>query len=762
MDRSFASMPDRFPPRGRTPAPTNAYLQERLAESRGHSARALSASLQRGRDDYIFAADDAASRTFATSPPRAHARRPSDGLRNGLGVREMERQMERLSKDNFSLKLEIHHKDEALAKLRVQAQHLAEQVERITVLESTNKELFEVNEELCKELEKRDGALKEAVEMINGMEDQNNQLLNQLSSYSTAPPSQADTGYSSAPRSSSSSMEFKPVPTSMSSQPSQSQSQSPKKRLQSGPKLHITAEEERQPTHTPSLSDKKFTSNALRQLYLSGEESLRTIRNRNSVLSVISSRVPDNDSALPPSPPSPALSDVSELNSAFFGRHTPGASRDAPPHEDHGTSLFARTTTPRPYPQDVTPATPAAPAVGQSRSLEETSLRGSISGPVSLHQDQRPQHYRRNSVQYDTTGQSTMPLYSSPLRSPHIQLPSRQNKGVRSESVSPRSASPASPASQGQSSLPNSPPSARYGGFPTGASITHGTPSRFVRPVPAAANLLFDGEGIADFQSHSSSLHHAATTSVPNKQRKRSLSSSAGSDAKASPPLLRNHTTTSMPNTPHPFAHSNPHRFPPRTLISPPKTRHPLAQNSEYLPYRPASRTGSRPQTPTTHITTNHITTNHPPPVHAASPTSPPPTDIPTLTTPPHQLRDPPHPHSRARNPSFTPLKAARAALASLTPGSGAGAGGGGGGGGGGDAVSLEDRRSEGGSSGRGSAWSWEAEGKEAPSGEGGMGMGVAAGRGSSPAGREGGDGGRKRWLWRRGRERGIEGKGDG
>ena len=605
MYPSSESPSNKFPPRGRTPVPTNAYLRERLAESRVQSSHVLNSSRttsERGRDDHIFDDDGPSPSAFTSSPVRAHTRRSSDTLKGGLGVREMERRMDRLSKENFSLKLEIHHRDEALAKLRIKVQQMAEQMQRVATLEATNKELFEVNEELCKELEKRDGALKDAVEMINGLEDQNTQLLSQTSLFSRPATSQADTGYCSAasnpggPRSRSSSMEFKSVAGSV---PAQTLGLQSPKTSQSALGPGSDAEGQQSKLVPPSASDRKRTSTALRQLYLTGEESIRTIRNRNSFLSILSSKAPDNDSALPTSPPSPALSDVSELDSTFFGQRSEGPPRDVPPYEENGTTLFttASTTTPRPY--VYREASLASPVLDSSRSFDELHLEGSGCRSNSPHRSPRLHHLRRGSVPDESREQPYAPIYSSPLRSPQVLPQPHHRNRSKSDSISPGSPRPSTPQVQDVNTSPDSSSPLSYGGFPTGASINHGTPSRFIRPIPVAANLMFDGEGIEDFQCQSPSLHHAASTSVPHSQRKRSLSSGTDTMSKVSPALIRNHTMSSVPNSPqgHVFPNLYNHRSPPQMRTGPQKVRHPLSQNTAYVPYRPASRNG--PSNPT-------------------------------------------------------------------------------------------------------------------------------------------------------------------
>ena len=70
----------------------------------------------------------------------------------------------KINKQNFDLKLELFHR-------RQRAELLEAQVERLKVLEQENLELQQTNEDLLKELEKRDAAVQEAVEIICELED---------------------------------------------------------------------------------------------------------------------------------------------------------------------------------------------------------------------------------------------------------------------------------------------------------------------------------------------------------------------------------------------------------------------------------------------------------------------------------------------------------------------------------------------------------------------------------------------------------------
>jgi len=81
-----------------------------------------------------------------------------------MGARELEDHVDKLSKQNFDLKLEVYHR-------RAKIDGLELKMARMQRLEEDNMELQEVNEELVSELEKRDRAVDEAVVLICDLED---------------------------------------------------------------------------------------------------------------------------------------------------------------------------------------------------------------------------------------------------------------------------------------------------------------------------------------------------------------------------------------------------------------------------------------------------------------------------------------------------------------------------------------------------------------------------------------------------------------
>ncbi|PYH34665.1 uncharacterized protein BO87DRAFT_334482 [Aspergillus neoniger CBS 115656] len=115
----------------------------------------------------------------------------SSGLRqpHEMGVREMGEYVSKINKQNFDLKLEIFHRVQQMAALEKKLQRmeqLEEELERLRGLEdevqelrdaeSDNQRLRESNEQLRHEVDKRDQAITEAVDMICLLENKVAQL----------------------------------------------------------------------------------------------------------------------------------------------------------------------------------------------------------------------------------------------------------------------------------------------------------------------------------------------------------------------------------------------------------------------------------------------------------------------------------------------------------------------------------------------------------------------------------------------------------
>ena len=155
--------------------PTSALLQDMLREKKKaqtHRVRRTydpANGYSDGRDDR-----DVQSSPIASKFARDSRRGSVTGARNvaipkGMGVKETEEYVSKINKQNFDLKLEVFH-------CRQRNGVLEDKLNKFQELESDNKELQSINEELLLELEKRDIAIQEAVGLICELEAKNEDL----------------------------------------------------------------------------------------------------------------------------------------------------------------------------------------------------------------------------------------------------------------------------------------------------------------------------------------------------------------------------------------------------------------------------------------------------------------------------------------------------------------------------------------------------------------------------------------------------------
>lgn len=180
------------------------YLQHRMREKKAENARVSLNSQTHdrthparrttsGRDDIIFADNTSppqrrsSARLYQSSPAgpitsasqrSSHGRHASNSVSatssgRMMGAREIEDHVDKLSKQNFDLKLEVYHRREKI-------EELEKKLEELPQLKDDNAELLEVNEDLLRELDKRDQAIDEALVVICDLEDKVQMLQVQL------------------------------------------------------------------------------------------------------------------------------------------------------------------------------------------------------------------------------------------------------------------------------------------------------------------------------------------------------------------------------------------------------------------------------------------------------------------------------------------------------------------------------------------------------------------------------------------------------
>lgn len=159
--------------------PASPYLLDRLQARRANpntrSRRSDSVARLTNLDDDLFLdeARSSASDTLTTTPNKAH--HPTNTTAS-LGARDCMEKLDKLSKLNFDLKLELFHCRERMARLEQDCKLLAPRAEDADRLSQENTTLLELNDSLVKELEHRDEAVQEAVSIICDLEERLEQM----------------------------------------------------------------------------------------------------------------------------------------------------------------------------------------------------------------------------------------------------------------------------------------------------------------------------------------------------------------------------------------------------------------------------------------------------------------------------------------------------------------------------------------------------------------------------------------------------------
>nr|POE47153.1 hypothetical protein CFP56_00485 [Quercus suber] len=320
--------------------PASQYLQERLQERRARNTRPARTRQsdfgpRKGRDDDIFYDEAVATnaRAFDSSPLSAISRGgDSDAGRNNrrrtLGVRDVNEQLDRLNKENFALKLELDHRRDATTRLQEQIDSMMEQFNKTQLLKKEHAELLQINGQLVAELEKRDQAVEEAVDTINDLEDENNDLKAQVgvlkerlqTRTSTTRPStaNADSGYAGTETNEQAPPSSPPEPSIEPKTPSSRQpplaASAASQKLFSALNVGTPAKFRREPA---VLSQKKASTQALRRVFLEASTDLHPVKSFNSLLSKREQQPGDDDAVLD----SPRLSVLSE--SSFPSLYSP-------------------------------------------------------------------------------------------------------------------------------------------------------------------------------------------------------------------------------------------------------------------------------------------------------------------------------------------------------------------------------------------------------------------------------------------------------
>ncbi|CAG8006128.1 unnamed protein product [Penicillium nalgiovense] len=173
--------------------PASALLQDLLKEERAHRSSRGTIS-----DEFKENAPQTPETTRTQEDTASEkARKASDVFSAGqrkpkeMGLREMDQYVSKMNKLNFDLKLEVFHRTqqmtiyekklERMAEMEAQLAHMDElitEVEELRTTEKDNQILRESNEQLRIDLDKRDMAVTEAVELICQLESKIDMLEN--------------------------------------------------------------------------------------------------------------------------------------------------------------------------------------------------------------------------------------------------------------------------------------------------------------------------------------------------------------------------------------------------------------------------------------------------------------------------------------------------------------------------------------------------------------------------------------------------------
>ena len=343
--------------------PASQFLQEKLQERRARSTRPKRARQsdfgprRSGRDDDIFlnVAEDSrhvSARQFDGSPLAPGSRRGSEmggssTKRRMYGAKDLDDHMDRLTKESFALKLELDIRREHTKKLQVQIEGIRAQAERAEQLQEEHAELLRINTQLVEELEKRDKAVEEAMDIICDLEDKVADL-EERSGVTRPSTANADSGYAGTETHeqvppSSPPEAFK---VSKMSHVAQRQPQPGASAATSRLFNAVNGQTPARPRREPSvLSQKKPSTHALRSVYLETSQSLHPVK---SFQSLLSKRETEDDEETLNSPRLSVLSE-SSFPSIYSPKKNVGPDRyaweaedDEPPASPQGPSSHLR------------------------------------------------------------------------------------------------------------------------------------------------------------------------------------------------------------------------------------------------------------------------------------------------------------------------------------------------------------------------------------------------------------------------------------
>lgn len=325
--------------------PASQYLQDRLLERRARNTRPkrtrqsdVGPRMASGLDDDLFfaEAEDSrlASRPFDSSPLAPFSKYGSE-VNNGNGsgtlsaggrkrrtpgARELDEQMDRLTKQNFDLKLELDHRRENQAKLHAEIESMRAAVERAERLEEEHAELMRINSLLVEELEKRDKAIQEAADIICELEEKVEDYEEARATETRPSTAHADSGYAGTETQEQVPPSSPPEVTinDQTSRQTPAHAAAASARLGSAMQASTPARPRREPAF---LTSQKPSTTALRSVYLDAGKDLHPVKSFNSILSKRASTI-DEQALADEVLNSPRLSALSESSfPSIYGKN---------------------------------------------------------------------------------------------------------------------------------------------------------------------------------------------------------------------------------------------------------------------------------------------------------------------------------------------------------------------------------------------------------------------------------------------------------
>lgn len=489
-----------------TPASSPSYLQDRLQAQRAHSKRYRRSDLgpranrhsALNDDDDVFLAEAEAAAATPSSltkhtydSPSAHRASSSsrndvttadgDGEHRGLGVRELDKHIDKLSKLNFDLKMELFYCREKMAKLHEECSLLTSRAqqadEAAVVAEHDRVNMIEVNQELVKELEKRDEAVREAVDIICDLEEKLERIEKVNHQRSVGE------NHRSLDRSHQR-MDHQSPPASLAlAYSSISGSTRPQKRVPS------------------FLCERKPSTNALRSVYLEPATNLNAVTSYASLRSQRESRT--DDLADLNSLDSPHLSVLSESSfPTIYGLGVEGATahESTNQHHDAHEPAYNRFQNDNDRIKEwIANRTPEAPnrreVLSHATGRRKPDLHYQPPSEAGTTDEIRSLSTHRKMLRGPSYGERHLPPTPESASTCMLQesrCDTQSDDEEAEETIYGQHSDAASSTIRDDGEV------GYATAYPNGGSILTGTPSRFQirHAAPPATNILFDGDGI--------------------------------------------------------------------------------------------------------------------------------------------------------------------------------------------------------------------------------------------------------------------------